>query len=81
MGRMDRLYRRVMRPTLNKVHIVFSNGATLTTYLPWMAPSYKTVVWRFFDLDWFNNPAVTGKASGLKAIGARAKFEKKFGSV
>eukprot|EP00183_Erythrolobus_madagascarensis_P000053 CAMPEP_0185847586 /NCGR_PEP_ID=MMETSP1354-20130828/2811_1 /TAXON_ID=708628 /ORGANISM="Erythrolobus madagascarensis, Strain CCMP3276" /LENGTH=81 /DNA_ID=CAMNT_0028547901 /DNA_START=98 /DNA_END=343 /DNA_ORIENTATION=- len=80
MARIDKMYRRVMRPTLNKVIVVLSNGATVTEYLPWMAPSYKEVVWRFIDLDWYNHPSITGRDSGLKSVGQRAKFEKKYGS-
>jgi len=69
----------MLKPTMNRVVLVYSNGATENIVVPWFALDYRKVVWRFIDNDRFNDPVVTGKSSGLKAVGQRAKFEKKYG--
>jgi len=69
----------VFRRALNKVRVVMSNGATFTAKVPWVDKDTKQIWYRFVDLDQFNDSKITGKASGLKAVGSRARFAKRYG--
>jgi len=70
--------RKGVHPTLNRVRVVLTNGATVMTEMAWQHPDWRKVITKVRDVDYLNSPTFTGKEARVKVTGQRAKFEQRY---